>query len=214
MRSKPRKRKAERLSYRKNWKSCSTARTRVRLLLRFQQLSSALRSPFEALPLAVLCSVSVRLAFSSCLAVVVLPGGGDYLRLPFADVSLPFERYARPFGDYATFDSSHGVRERRLQPQLLCRYAFWPGFPRRFACCRDFRPWPCPAPAPWRLSSDSFPILFSPLPAPAPPAAPSPSAPPSPCPTPSPLLNDLIASAFGLPLFTDARRFLSLLAAC
>src|SRR4029453_16328203 len=74
-------------------------------------------------------------------------------------------------------------------------------------------PLPCPAPAPWRLSSDAFPILFSPLPAPAPAAAPRPCSPPLPCPTPSPLLNELIALAFGLPLFTFAWRFLSLLAA-
>src|SRR6185312_8005736 len=47
MRLKPRKKKAARLSYRKSWKSCSTARTKVRLPLPFQQLSSALRSPFE-----------------------------------------------------------------------------------------------------------------------------------------------------------------------
>src|SRR4030095_11622837 len=79
--------------------------------------------------------VSVRLAFSSCLAVGHLSGGGDS-RLPFADVSLPFERYARPFGDYATFDSSHEAHDRRhLRLRLPCRYAFWPGFPQRFACC-------------------------------------------------------------------------------
>src|SRR5947209_12272274 len=54
-----------------------------------------------------------------------------------------------------------------------------------------------------------FPVLFSPFA--APPAAPIAS--PLPCPAPSLLLNDLIASEFGWPLFTDAWRFLSLLAA-
>src|SRR6266487_3102717 len=137
MRSKPRKRKAERLSYRKNWKSCSTARTKIRLPLPFLQLSSALPSPFEAAPLTVTLNVSVALVFSCCLAVVRRSAWGDYLRLPFADVSLPFERYARPFGDYATFDSWYEARERRhLQLRLLCRCAFWPGFPQRFF---DFR---------------------------------------------------------------------------
>ena len=53
MRSKPRKKKAERPSYRKNWKSCSTARTKVRLALPFLQPSCALRSLFETLPLGV-----------------------------------------------------------------------------------------------------------------------------------------------------------------
>src|SRR5882724_4225281 len=87
----------------------------------------------------------VCLAFS-CLAVVVRrPGGGGYRHLPFADASrLPFERYARPFGGCATFDSSDEARERPLQPRLLCRYAFWPGFRQWFACCcPDFRSWPC-----------------------------------------------------------------------
>src|SRR6266511_5362213 len=98
MRLKPRKKKARRLSYRKNWKSCSTARTKVRLPLPSLQPSSALRLLFEALPPARPCGVSVRLAFS-CLAVV--PSGQGDSRLPFVDASLPFERYALPFGDHA-----------------------------------------------------------------------------------------------------------------
>src|SRR6266576_48761 len=53
MRSKPRKKKAKQLSYRKNWKSCSTAKTRVRMLPPFLQPSFALRLLFEALPLTV-----------------------------------------------------------------------------------------------------------------------------------------------------------------
>jgi hypothetical protein len=52
-------------------------------------------------------AVMVSLAFS-CLAVV--PSGQGDFRLPFADVSLPFERYALPSGDCATFYSSHAVR--------------------------------------------------------------------------------------------------------
>src|SRR4029434_2303663 len=50
MRSKPRKKKAKRLRYRKNWKSCSTAKTRVRMLPPFLQPSYASRSRFEAVP--------------------------------------------------------------------------------------------------------------------------------------------------------------------
>src|SRR6266540_1576559 len=146
MRLKPRKKKARRLSYRKNWKSCSTARTKVRLPLPSLQPSSALRLLFEALPPARPCSVSVRLAFS-CLAVVP-SGQGDFLHLPLVDASLPFERYARPFGDHAQpswvgpiFDSWYEAREQcHLQLRLLCRYSFWPGFPQWFACCcPDFR---------------------------------------------------------------------------
>src|SRR4030095_15380811 len=53
MRSKLQKRKAKQLNYRKNWKSCSTAKTRVRLLLPFLQLSFALRSTFETAFLTV-----------------------------------------------------------------------------------------------------------------------------------------------------------------
>src|SRR5437762_8428594 len=41
-------RKAKQLSYRKNWKSCSTAKTRVRMLPPFLQPSCALPSRFEA----------------------------------------------------------------------------------------------------------------------------------------------------------------------
>src|SRR5205823_13496199 len=88
---------------------------------------------------------------------------------------------------------------------VLTLFPFAPAFPAPAAL-------PAPAP-PWPSRPDKFPALF-PAPAPAaPPAAPSPCA-PLPCAAPSPLSNDLIASAFGLPLFTDARRFWSLLAAC
>src|SRR4030095_7970008 len=48
MRSKPRKRTAERLSYRENWKNCSTAKTKVRMPPPFLQPSYALRSRCEA----------------------------------------------------------------------------------------------------------------------------------------------------------------------
>src|SRR6266481_1718585 len=61
---------------------------------------------------------------------------------------------------------------------------------------------PAPAPAPWPWRSPQFPDLFS---------APAPAAPP---PAPSVLLNDLIASWLGFPLLVEARRFLSLAAAC
>src|SRR6266478_5991402 len=47
MRSKPRKEKARRLSYKKNWTSCSTAKTKVRMAPPFLQPFCALRSPFE-----------------------------------------------------------------------------------------------------------------------------------------------------------------------
>src|SRR6266576_5865150 len=50
MRSKPRKNKAARLSYKNNWKTYSTAKTRRRTPLPFLQLSFALRSPFETGP--------------------------------------------------------------------------------------------------------------------------------------------------------------------
>src|SRR5216110_705285 len=53
MRSRPRKKKVERVNCRKNWKSCSTAKTKVRLPLQFLQLSFALRPPFEAAPLTM-----------------------------------------------------------------------------------------------------------------------------------------------------------------
>src|SRR6266487_339182 len=53
MRLKLRKKKAKRLTYRKNWKSCSIAKTRVRTPLPFLQPSCALRSRFEALPLTL-----------------------------------------------------------------------------------------------------------------------------------------------------------------
>ncbi|PYJ66829.1 MAG: hypothetical protein DME78_03670 [Verrucomicrobia bacterium] len=86
----------------------------------------------------------------------------------------------------------------------------FPPFPAPAAVSRPFPA--CPAPAPSRLSSDAFPILFSPLPAPAPAAAPAPCAPT--LPSPVFLLNDLIASGLGWPLFTDAWRFRSLAAAC
>src|SRR5262249_4723680 len=117
-----------------------------------------------------------------------------------------------------------------LFPRLLCLSLFSlfpfspcfhaPAFPAPSPCrlcssrsVRLFSAFPAPAAAPWPSRSDKFPGLF-PAPAPAaPPAASSPCA-PLPCPTPSALLNDLIASAFGLPLFTDAWRFLSLAAAC
>src|ERR1700719_4456407 len=47
MRSKLRKKKARRLSYKKNWKSCSTAKTKVRMPPPFLQPFCALRSRFE-----------------------------------------------------------------------------------------------------------------------------------------------------------------------
>src|SRR5438874_12110897 len=51
MRSKPRKKKDERLSCRKNLKSCLTAKTKVRMPRPFLRLSYASRSRFEAAPL-------------------------------------------------------------------------------------------------------------------------------------------------------------------
>src|SRR5947208_6111578 len=142
MRSKPRKNKAARLSYRKSWKSCSTARTSVRTQLRSLEHSCALRSAFEPASETVTRAVSVRLAFS-CVAVAVAvvrrTGEGDY-HLPFVDVSLPFERYEFPFGDHAqpssagpTVESSDGARERhhpRARP--FYRTARCLGFPQRF----------------------------------------------------------------------------------
>src|SRR2546430_2580776 len=148
MRLKPRKKKAKRLSYRKNWKSCSTTRTKVRLPLPFLQPSSALRSLFEAASETVTGAVSVRLAFS-CVAVAVAvvrrTGEGDY-HLPFVDVSLPFEHYEFPFGDHAqpssagpTVESSDGARERHhLRARPFCRSARCLGFPQRFGS-HDFR---------------------------------------------------------------------------
>src|SRR5262245_59270051 len=52
MRLKLRKRRARRLSYRRNWKSYLKARTKVRLPLLFLQPSSALRSLFKAAPVS------------------------------------------------------------------------------------------------------------------------------------------------------------------
>src|SRR5204862_7352983 len=87
-------------------------------------------------------------------------------------------------------------------PSLRC--AMFPG---------SFPAVPAPAPTPWPWRSPKFPRLFS-APAPAgPPAVPT-SCPPRPWPTPSLLSNDLIVSWFGFPLFVEARRFLSLAAAC
>src|SRR5438874_2626078 len=47
MHSKPRRRTAERLSYRRSWKICSTARTKARMLPPFLQPFCELRSRFE-----------------------------------------------------------------------------------------------------------------------------------------------------------------------
>src|SRR5437870_4521833 len=121
MRSKPRKNKDERLSCRKNSKSCLTAKTRVRMPRPFLRRSCASRSRFEAQGLLLLTSsflIASRVdpAFSY-LAAVLWPGEGDFLRLrPFADASLlPFARYAHPSGDYATSDSLHGAHEQHLR---------------------------------------------------------------------------------------------------
>src|SRR5207302_2820488 len=93
---------------------------------------------------AARAGVGVRLGFS--LLAVVASGQGDFLR-PFVDASLPFERYARPFGDHArpswvgpTLESSDEACDRHLRPRFLWSYAFWPGFPRRFF---DFRSCAC-----------------------------------------------------------------------
>jgi ubiquinone/menaquinone biosynthesis C-methylase UbiE len=45
--------KAKQLSYRKNWKNCSTARTKVRMALPFVQSSCELRSRFKPAPVTV-----------------------------------------------------------------------------------------------------------------------------------------------------------------
>src|SRR5216684_4799724 len=92
---------------------------------------------------------------------------------------------------------------------VLTLFAFPPASPVLAPCLLRslifpglFPAFPAPAAAPWPWRSPKFPGLFSP---------PAPAAPP---PAPSVLLNDLIASWFGFPLFVEARRFLSLAAAC
>src|SRR5262245_45082791 len=70
--------------------------------------------------------VRVGLAFS-CLSVV--PAGEGDFRLPFADASLPFGRYAAPFVGCATFYSFPEARKLCLPDPPFCRCAFWPGFP-------------------------------------------------------------------------------------
>ena len=75
--------------------------------------------PITLLPVAV-ATVRVRLAFSY-LAVVPWAEGDFRRRLPFADACRPFERYALPFVDYATFDSLHWAHEQDLRVRPFCR---------------------------------------------------------------------------------------------
>src|SRR5919198_66504 len=70
MRSKLRKKKARRLSYRKNWKRCSTVKTRARLPLPFLQRSCALLLRFEAVPLTAF----TLFGFGCLFLGLLLPG--------------------------------------------------------------------------------------------------------------------------------------------
>src|SRR5262245_11422138 len=82
--------------------------------------------------------VSVRVCLFSCLAAAVRSASGDF-RLPFADASRPFERYALPSVDCATSYSFPVARELHLRSRPLCRCAFWPGF----HCSPDSPSWAC-----------------------------------------------------------------------
>src|SRR4029453_2309733 len=81
--------------------------------------------------------VSVRVCLFSCFAAVVGPLGQGDFRLPFADASRPFERYALPSVDCATSYSFPVARELHLRSRPLCRCAFWPGFHPCFHCSPD-----------------------------------------------------------------------------
>src|SRR5262245_16917495 len=92
--------------------------------------------------MAVLVKVCLCLLFS-CLAVVVPSGEGDFLHLAFADASRPFERYALPFVECATFDSSYAVGQEDLRLLPFCRCAFSPGSRPCFPCSLDFQSSAC-----------------------------------------------------------------------
>src|SRR5215469_9324882 len=141
MRSKPRRKTVEQLSYKNNWKTCSTAKTKVRLPRPFLRRSCASRLRKSN------NEVSFRLGtgtdslvpqsrdapqniVSGCRAFscpAVGPSGEDDFRhLALADdAALPFvvDDAARSSADCGTFGSSHEPREQDLRALPFCQRA-------------------------------------------------------------------------------------------